>query len=101
MTRLNGAVVPAVNQHVQWNRQMTQTSLGALNAALELAEQDYEKNELEDRYTGSYLAEYITSLVEKWDELIDWRARAESEGQFFIDILRARQRNSSRRRLRY
>ncbi len=30
------------------------------------------------------------SFVEKWDELIDWTARADSEGQFFIDILRAR-----------
>ncbi|MDJ0931497.1 class I SAM-dependent methyltransferase [Breoghania sp.] len=30
------------------------------------------------------------SFVEKWDELIDWDARAESEGQFFVDVLRAR-----------
>ncbi len=26
-------------------------------------------------------------FAEKWDELIDWDARSESEGQFFIDIL--------------
>ena len=69
---------------------MTQTSLGALNAELELAEQDYGNNPLEDRQTDLYRGEYIMSFVEKWDELIDWRARAESEGQFFIDILRAR-----------
>jgi len=32
--------------------------------------------------------------VEKWDELIDWDARAQSEGQFFIDLLRARGKTS-------
>jgi glycine/sarcosine/dimethylglycine N-methyltransferase len=31
----------------------------------------------------------VTGFVEKWDELIDWDARAKSEGQFFIDVLRA------------
>jgi SAM-dependent methyltransferase len=30
------------------------------------------------------------SFVEKWDELIDWNARAGSEGQFFIHLLRGR-----------
>ena len=29
-------------------------------------------------------------FVEKWDELIDWDARAASEGRFFIDVLRNR-----------
>ena len=42
------------------------------------------------RETGHYQEEYIRSFVEKWDELIDWDARAKSEGQFFIDILKAR-----------
>ena len=28
--------------------------------------------------------------MEKWDVLIDWEARADSEGRFFIDILKAR-----------
>ena len=32
----------------------------------------------------------MQSFVEKWDELIDWEARAKSEGQFFIEILKAR-----------
>ena len=31
---------------------------------------------------------------EIYTQLIDWRARAESEGQFFIDVLRARGKNS-------
>ncbi len=42
------------------------------------------------RETGYYQEQYVKSFVEKWDELIDWDARAESEGRFFIDLLRAR-----------
>lgn len=45
---------------------------------------------LESRETGLYQQEYVQSFVEKWDELIDWDARADSEGRFFIDILKAR-----------
>jgi SAM-dependent methyltransferase len=33
-------------------------------------------------------------FADKWDELIDWDARAKSEGQFFIDILRAHGKES-------
>lgn len=69
---------------------MAETSLRIANAELELAEQDYGENPLDDRQTDTYRGEYIMSFVEKWDELIDWKARAESEGQFFIDVLRAR-----------
>jgi len=47
-------------------------------------------NPIETRDTGHYQKEYVQSFVEKWDELIDWDARAESEGWFFIDILKAR-----------
>lgn len=60
------------------------------NPELDLVEQDYGDDPLAVRETDQYRAEYIMSFVEKWDELIDWKARAESEGQFFIDILRAR-----------
>ncbi len=60
------------------------------NAELDLAEQSYGENPLEDRDTDLYRGEYVMSFVEKWDELINWTARAESEGQFFIDVLRAR-----------
>ena len=45
---------------------------------------------MQTRETDHYQKEYVQSFVEKWDELIDWNARAESEGQFFIDILKAR-----------
>ena len=60
------------------------------NAELRLKRQDYGNDPLAVRETGQYREEYVMSFVEKWDELIDWSARADSEGQFFIDILRAR-----------
>ncbi len=52
-------------------------------------------NETSDtRETDHYKAQYVKSFVEKWDELIDWDARAESEGRFFIDLLKAREKVS-------
>ena len=53
-------------------------------------EQDYGHNPKGVRHTDHYQAEYVRSFVEKWDELIDWDARAASEGRFFIDLLRGR-----------
>ncbi|MGJ3262351.1 MAG: class I SAM-dependent methyltransferase, partial [Salinarimonas sp.] len=53
-------------------------------------EQFYGDDPIAKRETGHYTAEYVKTFVEKWDELIDWEARAESEGDFFIDVLRAR-----------
>ncbi|MEM9726162.1 MAG: methyltransferase domain-containing protein [Pseudomonadota bacterium] len=69
---------------------MGQAATKIENRELVLEEQDYGKDPLSDRDTDLYRGEYIMSFVEKWDELIDWRARAESEGRFFMDILRAR-----------
>jgi sarcosine/dimethylglycine N-methyltransferase len=60
------------------------------NEDLRMTEQVYSTDPLEDRDSEHYRKEYVMTFVEKWDELIDWRGRAESEGQFFIDILRAR-----------
>jgi glycine/sarcosine N-methyltransferase len=42
------------------------------------------------RHSQRYQEEYVHSFVEKWDELIDWDSRAESEGHFFIEQLKAR-----------
>lgn len=42
------------------------------------------------RETDHYQHEYVESFVDKWDELIDWDSRADSEGTFFIDILKER-----------
>src|SRR6056297_2845372 len=69
---------------------MNRMTAAKTNAELELTEQAYGGNPLEDRDTDLYRGEYVMSFVEKWDELIDWQGRAHSEGQFFIDVLRAR-----------
>jgi len=49
--------------------------------------QHYGKNPIEVRETDHYQMEYVHSFVEKWDELIDWKARAQGEKDFFIKIL--------------
>ncbi|AWL12547.1 Glycine/sarcosine N-methyltransferase [Saliniradius amylolyticus] len=52
--------------------------------------QDYGSDPTSVRETGKYVEEYIQPFVDKWDELIDWDARAESEGEFFIQKLKER-----------
>lgn len=69
---------------------MTSDTIRQDNAELTALKQEYGKDPLAKRETGHYRAEYVKTFVEKWDELIDWQARAESEGDFFIDILRSR-----------
>lgn len=57
-------------------------------------QQDYGEDPHAVRESDVYVNEYVRGFVEKWDELIDWEARAESEGKFFIDLLRARGKKS-------
>jgi len=52
--------------------------------------QDYGGDPLAVRDTDHFEKEYVRGFVQKWDELIDWERRADSEGRFFIDILKAR-----------
>ncbi len=52
--------------------------------------QSFGEQPLEVRDTDHYREEYVQAFVQKWDELIDWDARAETEGQFFIEQLKAR-----------
>ncbi len=52
--------------------------------------QNYGANPLKIRQTNHYQAEYVQTFVEKWDQLIDWKARRESEGEFFIQELKKR-----------
>lgn len=59
----------------------------------EVIEQDFGDDPTAVRETDHYHKEYVQEFVEKWDDLIDWEARAESEGRFFIDILRARDKH--------
>jgi glycine/sarcosine N-methyltransferase len=51
-------------------------------------EQTYGDKPTEIRRTDHYHAEYVQNFVEKWDQLIDWEARAQSEGHFFIELLK-------------
>ena len=61
------------------------------NPDLYLEEQNYGGNDpLVVRETDQYRNEYITSFVDKWDSLINWEARSENEGSFFVDVLRSR-----------
>lgn len=54
------------------------------------AHQDFGESPLEVRTTDHYTEEYVPGFVDKWDELIDWKKRAESEGNFFVDQLKQR-----------
>jgi SAM-dependent methyltransferase len=57
-----------------------------------ILKQDFGNQPLEVRDTEHYQKEYVQRFVEKWDELIDWDARAKSEGQFFVEILKGREK---------
>jgi len=52
--------------------------------------QNFGEDPVAVRESDHYQDEYVEGFVDKWDELIDWEGRAESEGQFFIDLLRER-----------
>ena len=54
------------------------------------AEQEFGDDPIAVRESDHYQAEYVKTFVELWDDLIDWDARSESEGAFFIDILKER-----------
>jgi SAM-dependent methyltransferase len=64
------------------------------NAELQSFQQNYGADPLADRATDLYRKEFVMGFAEKWDELIDWDARAKSEGQFFIDVLGAHGKES-------
>lgn len=53
-----------------------------------LEQQVYGPNPTKVRKTDHYKLEYVHDFVGKWDALIDWDARAKSEGDFFIRVLR-------------
>lgn len=52
--------------------------------------QEFGDDPLRVRESDHYRAEYAKSFVEKWDDLIDWDARARSEAGFFIEQLKER-----------
>src|SRR5690625_1849915 len=53
-------------------------------------QQDFGADPFEVRETDHYVAEYVSGFVDKWDELIDWKKRYQSEGNFFVDQLKSR-----------
>ncbi|WPL19937.1 Glycine/sarcosine N-methyltransferase [Thiorhodovibrio winogradskyi] len=59
-----------------------------LQSQAQSTKQNYGSDPLEVRDTNHYQSEYIHPFVERWDQLIDWDGRAESEGDFFIRTLR-------------
>ena len=63
---------------------MTEKSTATVN------KQMYGDNPIAQRKTDLYKQEYVHSFVQKWDTLINWEARASSEGDFFIRILKER-----------
>lgn len=71
------------------NPRNSETTIGTAES-LALDGQVFGDSPLDVRDTGHYTQEYVGGLVEKWDELIDWRGRTAGEGKFFIDQLKAR-----------
>ena len=57
-------------------------------------QQDYGNEPEKIRNSEFYKEEYVHGFVDKWDELIDWNARAKGEGSFFIEELRKRGKNA-------
>lgn len=51
-------------------------------------EQSFGSDPVAVRQSDHYQKEYAQTLVDKWDELIGWDHRAQSEGNFFIDTLK-------------
>ncbi len=61
--------------------------------SLRSVRQEFGSDPIAVRETDHYHAEYVQSFVEKWDALIDWDARADSEGAFFIELLKGREKH--------
>ncbi|MCC5829900.1 MAG: class I SAM-dependent methyltransferase [Phycisphaeraceae bacterium] len=53
-------------------------------------DQSFGKDPTKRRDSDNFVQEYVPGFVDKWDELIDWKRRAESEGDFFIQALKDR-----------
>ena len=52
--------------------------------------QSFGEDPLQVRQSDHYAEEYVEGFVDKWDDLIDWKKRYESEGRFFVDLLKSR-----------
>lgn len=61
-----------------------------MNEITNQTEQNFGNDPIAVRESDHYQNEYIQRFVEKWDDLINWKKRAEGEGTFFIDVLKER-----------
>lgn len=52
-----------------------------------VTEQHFGNDPTRVRESDHYTEEYVAGFVDKWDQLIDWRGRYQSEGRFFVDLL--------------
>ena len=73
---------------------MNESVVAVKNHDLELVNQKYGADPTQDREADQYRNEYTMSFVEKWDTLIDWDARAKSEKDFFVNVLRSRHKKT-------
>ena len=64
------------------------TSIQNYSSSAEGDDQNFGATPETVRETDHYQAEYIEEFADRWDRLIDWDARAQAEGDFFIRILR-------------
>ena len=61
-----------------------------LMSNIQSQQQDFGDAPTQVRETDHYQIEYVHEFVEKWDDLIDWNARADGEKDFFIEELKKR-----------
>lgn len=60
------------------------------NPVTKKSKQEYGDDPVKVRESEHYKMEYVHGFVEKWDDLIDWDARAKGEEDFFIRELKKR-----------
>jgi SAM-dependent methyltransferase len=53
-------------------------------------DQQFRRDPIKIRESDHYTKEYAKTFADKWDDLIDWKKRAEGEGDFFIRTLKER-----------
>ncbi|REJ83816.1 MAG: class I SAM-dependent methyltransferase [Planctomycetota bacterium] len=71
-----------------WISQSERSAVTIKPKSLSSPKQSFGENPVELRESRNYTKEYVKGFVEKWDELIDWKNRAQSEGDFFIQTLK-------------
>src|SRR6056297_1112663 len=84
------AAIDATHNETEATISNSSGSSSALEGINDQTEQDFGKDPVEVRESDHYQQEYVEGFVDKWDELIDWDARYESEGDFFIKMLKER-----------